>query len=59
MPEPFSSNSGLGMKVAALPWRRATFFTTYLNVTALSAACVSGAKRMPISFWPEAATSWW
>ncbi len=30
MPEPLSSNSGFGMKVAVTPRARATFFTTYL-----------------------------
>ena len=30
MPEPLSPKSGLGMKVAVLPSRRATFLTMYL-----------------------------
>ena len=30
MPEPLSPTIGLGMKVADLPWRRATLRTMYL-----------------------------
>ena len=42
MPLPLSPKSGLGMKVAALPCLRATFFTTYLNHISWSAMAVSG-----------------
>ena len=42
MPLPLSSNTGLGMKVAVLPLRRATLRTTYLYHWRLSAICTSG-----------------
>ena len=38
MPEPLSPNSGLGMKVAVLPLRHATFLMMYLNFRMSSAA---------------------
>ena len=37
IPEPLSPKIGFGIKVADLPWRRATFFTMYLNHISLSA----------------------
>src|SRR5215471_12039898 len=37
MPEALSSNSGLGMNVAVIPFLRATFLTTYLYIIRLSA----------------------
>jgi len=37
MPDPLSPNRGFGMNVAVLPWLRAVFFTTYLNICKLSA----------------------
>ena len=37
MPEPLSPNSGLGMKVAVLPFAHAVFLTMYLNSWRLSA----------------------
>ena len=59
MPEPLSWNSGLGMKVAVLPCRRATFLMTYLYLSSLSAMLLSESNRMSISAWPAVATSWW
>ena len=59
MPEPLSSNSGLGMKVTVLPKALPTFFTTYLKVTSLSAMFSRVSKRIPISPCPPDATSWW
>ena len=59
MPEPLSPKSGFGMNVAVLPYRRATFLTTYLYVITWSAIRVSVPKRMSISHWPPVATSWW
>ena len=41
MPLPLSSNSGLGMNVAVLPCRRATFLTMYLYFSTLSAIATS------------------
>ena len=45
MPEPLSPNSGLGMKVAVLPFAHATFFTTYLKICTLSALLSRESKR--------------
>ena len=45
MPDPLSPNTGFGMKVAVLPWRWATFFTTYLKSMTLSADFASESKR--------------
>ena len=59
MPDPLSSNSGLGMNVADLPKLWATFFTTYLNAISLSAIDSSVSKFMPTSACPPDATSWW
>ena len=39
MPEPLSPNSGLGMKVAVLPFAQAVFLTMYLNSCSWSPAC--------------------
>ena len=47
------------MKVAVLPWRRATFLTTYLYLISLSAIATSVSNFMSISHWPAVATSWW
>ena len=58
MPLPLSPNTGFGMKVAVLPYFRATFLTMYLYHIRLSAIFTSGAKRMSISAWPAVATSW-
>ncbi len=58
MPEPLSPKSGLGMKVAVLPCRQATFFTMYLNQLRLSAHFTRVLKRKSISAWPAVATSW-
>lgn len=41
MPEPLSPKIGLGMKVADLPLRQATFFTMYLKSIRSSAAASS------------------
>ncbi len=49
IPEPLSPKSGLGMKVAVLPWRQATFFTMYLNQLRLSAHFTRVSKRKSIS----------
>ncbi len=49
MPDPLSSNRGLGMNVIVLPNALPTFLTTYLNVTSLSAMFSRVSKRMPIS----------
>ena len=59
MPEPLSWKIGLGMNVSDLPWRRATFFSTYLNVISWSAPASSVLNLVPISPWPPLATSWW
>ena len=58
MPLPLSANSGFGMKVAARPFCRATFFTMYLYLMRSSAICSSESKRRSISHWPPEATSW-
>ena len=59
MPEPLSSNTGLGMNVSDLPAAHAVDLRTYLNVISLSAMARRVSKRMPISPWPPVATSWW
>jgi hypothetical protein len=59
MPEPLSPKIGFGMNVAVLPWRRATFLTTYLYAITWSAIRVSVWNRRSISHWPPEATSWW
>ncbi len=46
------------MKVAVLPWRKATFLTTCLNHMVWSAISSSSSNRMSISPWPAVATSW-
>ena len=45
MPEPLSPNSGLGMKVAVLPFAQAAFLTMYLNFRTSSAAWVRVSNR--------------
>ena len=59
MPEPLSSKTGLGMKVAVFPCSLATFFTTYLYHFIWSPISIIGEKRMSISACPAVATSWW
>jgi hypothetical protein len=59
MPDPFSSNTGLGMNVALLPAWAATFFTTYFWSWSWSAIFSKGWKRTLISAWPAEPTSWW
>ena len=59
MPEPLSWKIGLGMKVAVLPCRRATFLMMYLYFIRLSAIFTSVSNRMSISHCPAVATSWW
>src|SRR5689334_18655594 len=59
MPLPLSPKRGLGMKVATMLWRLATFFTTYLYFNSLSAITVILSNTMSISAWPPVATSWW
>ena len=59
MPEPLSPKIGLGMNVAVLPLRHATFFTRYLNFMTSSALCSSSLKRQLISACPAVPTSWW
>jgi hypothetical protein len=49
MPEPLSSKTGFGMKVADRPCLRATWRTTYLYFITLSAIDTSVSKRMSIS----------
>ena len=58
MPEPLSPTTGFGMKVAVFPYECATFQTVYFRICIQSARWTSGAKRVPISFCPAAATSW-
>ena len=45
MPEPLSPKIGLGMNVAVLPLRHATFLTMYLNFITSSAALSSSSNR--------------
>jgi hypothetical protein len=59
MPLPLSPTTGLGMKVAVLPYERATFITVYLRICIQSARFTSVLNLVPISFCPGAATSWW
>jgi hypothetical protein len=58
MPEPLSSKSGFGMKVAVMPWRSATFLTMYLYNIRESAIFTIVLNFMSISAWPPVATSW-
>ena len=58
MPVPLSFQMGFGMKVAVLPFRRATFFTMNLYHMRLSAIFVSESNFMSISPWPAVPTSW-
>jgi hypothetical protein len=46
------------MKVAVLPYERATFHTVYLRICSQSARFTSVLNLVPISHWPGAATSW-
>ena len=59
MPLPLSPTSGLGMKVAVLPLRWATFLMMYFIVSSSSAFFTSELNLVPISHWPAFATSWW
>ena len=59
MPLPLSPTIGLGMKVAVLPLRWATFLMTYFIVISSSAFFTSELNLVPISHWPALATSWW
>ncbi|MNN26161.1 hypothetical protein D3C81_1396610 [compost metagenome] len=58
MPLPLSPTSGLGMKVAVLPLRWATFLMTYFIRSSSSAFCTRVLNLVPISHWPAVATSW-
>ena len=58
MPDPFSSNSGLGMNVALLPASRATFLITYFCSCVWSAIRSSVSNRTLISACPAEPTSW-
>ena len=58
MPLPLSPTMGLGMNVAVLPLRCATFLTMYLSVSNSSAFFTSVLNLVPISHWPAFATSW-
>ena len=58
MPEPLSPKSGLGMKVAVLPFLWATCLTTYLYFIWWSAIATILSNCMSISHWPAVATSW-
>ncbi len=58
MPEPLSPKMGLGMKVAVLPLRQATFLTMYLNVISRSATSSSVPNLKLISACPAVPTSW-
>ena len=58
IPEPLSSNTGLGIRVAVFPWRRATFLTMYLYHIIWSPIFTSSWNFMSISHWPAVATSW-
>ena len=58
MPEPLSPKSGLGMKVAVLPLRRATLRMMYLASITWSALSTRAWATRSISHWPPVATSW-
>src|SRR4249919_1215827 len=59
MPLPLSPTMGLGMNVAVLPLRCATFLMMYFIVSRSSAFLVNVLNLVPISHWPALATSWW
>src|SRR5262249_10229464 len=60
MPDALSSNSGLGMNVAVIPFLRATFLTTYLYIIRLSAMRVRVGEGIVVSGRPAGGTlGWW